>query len=270
METDVEDFVTSIIGGNAPTENKNAEENATKDVLDTAIAAADVTTTGYESSDLEMSSDEDSDSSDESDEEVSGEAKTELYDDEDEEPAGTTELRTTNEIVEVVIEKPNYILTPQTEIIAIGTIHNVINNVIVVQTTPGSVFALDIGTLFVYGDRELMGEVFETFGPVQRPFYSVRYNKAEEIDKERAVVGARVFFVPSYERTNVIQVEALKKIKGTDASNIYDEEAGEDVKYLIYKHKDVVNSTSSSILYSFAYRNLSSLTMRKKWNTRKA
>ncbi|KAI9015283.1 Gar1/Naf1 RNA binding region-domain-containing protein [Phycomyces nitens] len=245
IKTDVEDFVKSIIGANKPTENATAEAGATEDVLDTAIAATDATAAGYESSDLEMSSDEDSDSSDESDEEAGVKPKASLYDDEDEEPVSCTGLRTTNEIVQVVIEKPNFDMTPQTEIIAIGSIYNIINNVIVVQTTPGSVYALDIGTLFVYGDREIMGEVFETFGPVERPFYSVRYNSADEIDKTRARVGERVFFVPSYERTNVIEVEVLKKIKGTDASNIFDEEAGEDVK------------------------KSSSLTMKKKCNTKK-
>lgn len=68
--------------------------------------------------------------------------------------------------------------------------------------------------------------MFETFGPVSRPFYSVRFNTAEEIDRERAKVGSRVFYVPSY-KSALVQVEELKKMKYTDASNAFDEEVEE-------------------------------------------
>lgn len=69
--------------------------------------------------------------------------------------------------------------------------------------------------------------MFETFGPVSRPFYSVRFNTAEEIDRERAKVGSRVFYVPSYNKSALVQVEELKKMKYTDASNAFDEEVEE-------------------------------------------
>lgn len=64
---------------------------------------------------------------------------------------------------------------------------------------------------------------------MSKPFYSILYNSSDEIDKERAVIGAPVYYVPSYSRTQVVPTDELKRQKGTDASNIFDEEISESV-----------------------------------------
>ena len=70
-------------------------------------------------------------------------------------------------------------------------------------------------------------KVFETFGPVTRPLYAVRYNDASEIDQQRAVVGAKVYYVTNHSK--FVLTNALKGIKGSDASNRWDEEVDENV-----------------------------------------
>ena len=216
-----------------------------KDTIDAAISGEIKKEEGYESSDLELSSeDEDEESSDSSSEEEmeEGEGDSASKDkklnkksvlsealDEEEEIFADGIVKTAHEIVDIVIEKPNFEVTPQTEIILAGSIFQMIGNVIVVHCRPGCEYStLDQGSLLVYENREVMGEVFETFGPVARPYYSVRFNDAKEINTEFGTVGASVFYVPSYQKTQIVETEALKKIKGTDASNVYDEEVGED------------------------------------------
>ncbi|KAI8328784.1 Gar1/Naf1 RNA binding region-domain-containing protein [Chlamydoabsidia padenii] len=133
----------------------------------------------------------------------------------------------TNELTDITIERPEFVVTESTVVELVGTIFSVIDKTVVVQshTTP---FVLDMESLLVMEDgRTILGEVFETFGPVDRPFYSVRFNTVDEIP-QNAVKGAKVSYVPGYERTRLVQVEKLKLIKGTDASNRYDEEAGDD------------------------------------------
>lgn len=205
-----------------------------KDVIDAAISGEIKKEEGYESSDIELSSDEDESSDSSSSEEEnddksnSRDVNTELLDEEEEVfPDGI--VKTAHEIVDIVVEKPNFEMTPQTEIIMAGTIFQIINNVIVIHCRPGSEYnTLDAGSLLVYENREVIGEVFETFGPVARPFYSVRFNDAKEINQELAKVGTTVYYVPSYRKTQIVETEALKKIKGTDASNVYDEEVDEE------------------------------------------
>ncbi|GAA5800774.1 hypothetical protein HPULCUR_006212 [Helicostylum pulchrum] len=208
-----------------------------KDIIDAAISGVVKKEEGYESSDLELSSDDDdqdessdSSSSSEDEDEKSNprDKKTELLDEEEEIfPDGV--VKTAHEIVDIVVEKPNFELTPQTEIVLAGSIFQIINNVIVIQCRPGCEYStLDAGSLLVYENREVMGEVFETFGPIARPFYSVRFNDAQEINQELAKVGTSVYYVPAYQKTQIVETETLKKIKGTDASNVYDEEIDEE------------------------------------------
>ncbi|KAG1243434.1 hypothetical protein G6F68_015830 [Rhizopus microsporus] len=140
-------------------------------------------------------------------------------------------VKTANEVTDFTVEKPVFDLTQQTEILYAGNIFQIIQNVVVIHSRPGSEYnALDAGSLLVYENREVMGEVFETFGPISRPYYTVRFNDESEINNEWTTVGAAVYYVPSYQKTQIIQTERLRMIKHTDASNFYDEEIGEDVR----------------------------------------
>lgn len=221
------------------------------DTLDNAIAGKKPED-GYESSDIDISSDDDSsssssDSSSEEEEEDEDAKKgaanaKKAMDDEDDEQYPDGVVKTAHEIVDFVVEKPQFELNAQTEIMLAGSIFQIIDNVIVIHCKPNSEQStLDQGSLLVYENRDVMGEVFETFGPVARPYYSVRFNDAKEINKELAKVGQEVYFVPSYQKTQIVETEKLRKLKGTDASNVYDEEVGEDVSFLEFLTYNRVN-----------------------------
>jgi H/ACA ribonucleoprotein complex non-core subunit NAF1 len=51
-----------------------------------------------------------------------------------------------------------------------------------------------------------------------------------EIDKERTKQGAKVYIVPDF--STFLLTRALKMQKGSDASNIFDEEVADHVSYL--------------------------------------
>lgn len=54
--------------------------------------------------------------------------------------------------------------------------------------------------------------MFETFGPVQSPFYSVRFNKESEISTKNVQVGDKVFYAPDImEYSHYVFVTQLKK-----------------------------------------------------------
>ncbi|KAI8093812.1 Gar1/Naf1 RNA binding region-domain-containing protein [Halteromyces radiatus] len=195
-------------------------KTTTVDSLDSVLANTNKETE-YDSSDLELSSDDDSDEDEATDQDNHDD------DDEDDEDGNKKmqQLRTVNEVTDIVINKPQFEMKEDTEIRPVGEIFSVIDKTVVVQSRPG-LAVLDMESLLVFEDRVMLGEVFETFGPVERPFYSVRFNDADEIDRSHAIDGAAIYYVPSYERTQLVQVEKLKLIKGTDASNRYDEEVG--------------------------------------------
>ncbi|XP_041362610.1 uncharacterized protein LOC121378485 [Gigantopelta aegis] len=78
---------------------------------------------------------------------------------------------------------------------------------------------LDEDTVLFTKDRKPFGQIFEVFGPVASPFYSVRFNSAEEIETKGIQPGDVVYYAPTVEQfTHYVFVERLKKIKGSDAS----------------------------------------------------
>ncbi|RUS15646.1 hypothetical protein BC937DRAFT_92186, partial [Endogone sp. FLAS-F59071] len=68
-------------------------------------------------------------------------------------------LYTENEVVEVHIKKPAVVIAPETPLIDVGRIYAIVENVVVVMAdTAEHQKVLDAGSLFVFEDREVMGE----------------------------------------------------------------------------------------------------------------
>ncbi|OAQ36058.1 NAF1-domain-containing protein [Linnemannia elongata AG-77] len=221
-----------------------------EDRLDAVIAGGDNKSDGYESSDLESSGDDDdepdsSDSDSDSDSDGHAHSKSALTleqrekalieieaMDDDEEASPNAILHTTNEILELPkVEKPNIDLGPDVVLTPFGSVMSIVDNVVVVQAhSSGEVSVLDSGTVTAVmtpaeGDqeavREVLGEIFETFGPVARPLYSIRFNTSSEIPAQ-CKIGSTVYSIPAY--SSIVMTAPLKAMKGSDASNKFDEE----------------------------------------------
>lgn len=68
-------------------------------------------------------------------------------------------------------------------------------------------------------------QIYETFGPTSQPFYQIKFNQEYPLDPEKVQVSRTVFHLPN--RSNFIFLSQLKKWKGSDASNVHDEEPAE-------------------------------------------
>ena len=173
-------------------------------------------------------------------------------DDEDDEEGGTVaaaiSLRTKNELPEPDIVIPSIAeVGPDEQLEKVGEIMNIVNNVVVVKGEPSSTHrasehALDSETLLVYEDRKVLGyvssalpplwltprpfsQIHETFGPTYQPMYQVKFNSAHPLDSNEARVSRPVFHVPA--RSKYVFVAELTKLRGSDASNVHDEEPAE-------------------------------------------
>ncbi|CAN8065900.1 unnamed protein product [Agarophyton chilense] len=143
------------------------------------------------------------------------------------------------------IPTPNVIINGDDEICPVGKIVSAMDSVIVVssadwrpndgsnpdgRTRPKispfgpdlkSVRALDHGSALCFEDRKLLGLVDETFGPVERPFYLIRFNSSEERESTGAAMGRTVYIVKQ-KSTWVRGSDVITK--GYDTSNWDDEE----------------------------------------------
>jgi H/ACA ribonucleoprotein complex non-core subunit NAF1 len=69
-------------------------------------------------------------------------------------------LRTRNEIKDIVVQRPTVTLKPEAKIVEIGTVYAVVESTVVVQgQVSGDERVLDSGSLFVFEDKEILGEV---------------------------------------------------------------------------------------------------------------
>lgn len=145
---------------------------------------------------------------------------------------------TKNEVVNEEIPMPS-ISQVSTEDLAllqhIGKVHSIVDNVILVAQTeeptdgeptqPRKFDVLDSGSLLTLENGHVLGLVYETFGSVKEPFYSIRLPSADMIDREAVVPNIPVYYLPT--SSTYVLARAIHT-KGSDASNIWDEEVAED------------------------------------------
>jgi len=166
-------------------------------------------------------------------------------------------LQTKHEIAEGQITIPEVEEVGETEPLEkVGEIMSIIDRTVIVRGLPSEILnrgnerALDSETLLVFGDRKVFGyvrpsssfspglllskytshmmivQIYETFGPTSQPLYQVKFNSTYPLDPEKVTLGREVFHVPT--RSRFVFVRAIKAIKGSDASNVHDEEPGEE------------------------------------------
>jgi H/ACA ribonucleoprotein complex non-core subunit NAF1 len=193
----------------------------------------------YDTSDAESSSDSSSDSDsgseDDSDDEEVTALKPEdiakvLMQELEEDGASTAAgpLRTKNELPEEAekVERPDIVVTPEMKIEELGKVESTLDHLVLIKaSTSGEFQVLSEGSLLVLEDRSVIGVVADTLGRVEEPLYTVRFNSLEEINELKVEVGKKIFYVP--EHSTYVFTKPLLAQKGSDASNLYDEEAAE-------------------------------------------
>ncbi|CCU97600.1 unnamed protein product [Malassezia sympodialis ATCC 42132] len=136
----------------------------------------------------------------------------------------------------------DYILEPSIEKInesdlssleRIGWVHSIVGNVVLVQQDSNatdepiskSYDVLDSESLLCFEDGSVLGLVYETFGSVKQPMYSIRFRSAEDIDQNVVQEKKPVYFLPA---SSTYVLTRLIRTKGSDASNVWDEEVADD------------------------------------------
>ncbi|TNY18886.1 Gar1/Naf1 RNA binding region-domain-containing protein [Rhodotorula diobovata] len=137
-----------------------------------------------------------------------------------------TAPKTEHEVVEPeVAPPPVQKIDEGAELAKFGKVESVIETVVVVKAdTGGDWRVLDEGTVVCWEDRTVIGTIFETFGSVQQPFYSIRFPASSPPDPSVFTPSRAVFYSPNL--ASFVFTRDLRNLKGSDASNIWDEEVG--------------------------------------------
>lgn len=135
--------------------------------------------------------------------------------------------RTTNEKPDEVVPKPNVTITPDMHIEELGQVENLIDNLALIKAnTSGEYQVLEAGSVLCLENRSVIGVVAETLGRVQQPYYSVRFTNAAAMVEDGITPQIKIFYVKQFSST--VFTQRLKAYKGSDASNLHDEEIGDD------------------------------------------
>lgn len=188
----------------------------------------------YDSSSSDSSEEESFSSSGEEEEGEEEDQEDVDEEDDDDEPNTNEPIRSKNEIIEekIIALPDDYKIDVKTNISEIGIIKSVFeSNVIVQGLMSGEKRVLKEGSIFCLDNREVVGTLAEVFGQLQHPFYRVGISPVNEskndiIDKVKGMIGSKIYIVVP--DAHWIDTFELKRIKGTDASNGYDEELPED------------------------------------------
>uniref|UniRef100_V5EPX4 H/ACA ribonucleoprotein complex non-core subunit NAF1 n=1 Tax=Kalmanozyma brasiliensis (strain GHG001) TaxID=1365824 RepID=V5EPX4_KALBG len=248
---------------NSPTATSSEQVSAVADAKPLADGddAGDADDSDDESSsDSGSSSSDSSDDDDDDDDNVKAAVALAADDDDDEEgggPSGSTAPVTKNEILAPQVDQPATQELSEAEKLTLrklGKVHSIVDSVVVVEqdvhqnkqadgasasgaSVPidstgrqgerqGEYSVLDTGSLLCFEDGKVLGLVFETFGSIHNPMYSIRFASAAAIDRELVKPGETVFYLPS--QSTYVLTQLLRQMKGSDASNMWDEEVAED------------------------------------------
>ncbi|KAJ7654829.1 Gar1/Naf1 RNA binding region-domain-containing protein [Mycena rosella] len=141
----------------------------------------------------------------------------------------TTYFQTKNELVETDIVVPDIEQVGSEEILErVGDVMSIIDRTVIIKGAPSELAsrALDCDTLLVFEDRKVLGYIYETFGPTTQPLYQVKFSASYPVDHDKVQLSRPVFHVP--QRSNFVFVNQIKRFKGSDASNMHDEEPADD------------------------------------------
>lgn len=210
----------------------NPETNSTEENTSVEkIAEENTSEEGSDDSSSSSGSDSESDSDDSSsanDAENGGENDGDANSDIEEDDSNNGPIKSKHEVVEEpIIELPaDYKIDEKTNIKDVGKIKSIFDNNIIIQANiSGERRVLKEGSIFCLNDRTLMGKLTEVFGLLTNPVYRIMLPSTADMDVWRGHIGEQVNVVIS--DAHWIDTFELRKYKGTDASNGFDEEIPE-------------------------------------------
>ncbi|XP_072022006.1 uncharacterized protein [Amphiura filiformis] len=106
----------------------------------------------------------------------------------------------------------------------LGYVNSIIGQLVVIQSHQ-KIPALNMDSVLFKGNREAIGAVYDVFGPVVSPLYSVVFNSAADITTQNITLKMPVFFAPNIKDiTAYVFTDKLRHERGSDASWKNDEE----------------------------------------------
>lgn len=116
-------------------------------------------------------------------------------------------------------------IPPQVKMTRLGKVHQILDDpvpLIIIESDSNLKMPLADESMVFDIERKPVGLIFETFGTVKKPFYSVRFNSSDEIKQMNLKVGCEINFGEGF--SEFVNIKYLMAQKGSDASWEHDVE----------------------------------------------
>uniref|UniRef100_A0A224YP81 H/ACA ribonucleoprotein complex non-core subunit NAF1 n=1 Tax=Rhipicephalus zambeziensis TaxID=60191 RepID=A0A224YP81_9ACAR len=111
-----------------------------------------------------------------------------------------------------------HITLPRAELRQAGRVKHAVDQLLVVESEPGQP-VLDLDSVLFRADGTALGRVFDVLGPVSAPYYTVRFNTAQELTERALEPGEPVLYAPLHaDVTQYVLESEVRKQRGSDAS----------------------------------------------------
>lgn len=139
-------------------------------------------------------------------------------------------VRTKNELPDEPEPTPQVSLSPEDVIAPLGIVQHIVEGTQAViealQVGAAAVTVMDRGSVLCKEDRTVLGVIHDTIATVHKPMYILRFRSDEEAKAAGLERGTQVWYSKSH--ANFVFPSQLRQEKGSDASNLHDEEVGPD------------------------------------------
>lgn len=138
-------------------------------------------------------------------------------------------VRTKNELPDEPEPTPQINLSPEHTIEPLGVVQHIVEGtqaVIEALQVGAAVTVLDRGSVLCKEDRTVLGVIHDTIATVHKPMYILRFRSEGEAKSAGLERGTQVWYSKSH--ANFVFPSQLRQEKGSDASNLHDEEVGPD------------------------------------------
>ncbi|XP_024386538.1 uncharacterized protein [Physcomitrium patens] len=150
--------------------------------------------------------------------------------DSDEEDDSSEPPRTANEVTDLPpVSEIDAVLEPNQVPREVGVVSSIMDKQVIVEAVEHEMVLNEGSILWLSEQRKPLGIVDEVFGPVKKPYYVIRYNKAADVP-DKASRGVTVGFVQEFANFVLKDDTELRK-KGYDASGQHDEELSDDEEF---------------------------------------
>lgn len=108
---------------------------------------------------------------------------------------------------------------PIEKLAKVGKVISIVDVLVVVEAEK-QMPPLDLDTVLFDQTGQAIGQVFDVFGSITGPHYSIRFTNSDQIAQKCVNLGMEVYILPETDRTltKFAFVNELRKNKGTDAS----------------------------------------------------